>query len=252
MASASRTLYSKKFIQEIKNHNIQLSEYKKPRLEERDKILYDIQRIIYTIQCDAMSGECDYSLNVKIIRKEEGRINWYTRFDKEAKPEFIGININGNFPTIHKINYNSNNEIEEIELLIPDELPINENIEFIIHYKRNVIVKEIKKSGKCRENLLGFFCSHASFCKELIMDISFNNKNIKIIGKITPAKIDINNNSLHLTREHIAPQQFIPLTLLVKIGVIDLLSIAKNLGWAIISAIIGCIIGLIINKSKGV
>jgi len=220
----------------------------KSRLEDADRFLYRVDLARYDIKCDPMTGRSDYLLTVTLTKKKDKAFTWYTRFEKDAKAEFIGANItNPNINTTHQIKLGNDGFLEEIAIIIPDSIKSGQSLTLSIHYKRNVNKYKVTEALGAKRILLGMFCALASECTRLEKKISFESKKARIISVLTPAERNYSDSEIILTKDNLAPQQFTPVTILLDTGNYRLLQLLNKVIWAFVTSVISFILGMLIK-----
>jgi len=219
-----------------------------PRLEDADRHLYRVDLARYDIKCDPQTGRSDYVLTVTLTKKQDRAFTWYTRFDKEAKAEFVGATITSpNINTTHQTKLGNDGCLEEIALSIPDSIKSSQSLTLRIQYKRDVIKIKVGDALGAKRVLLGMFCSLASECTRLEKKISFDSKSARIVSVLTPAERNDSDSVVSLSRDNLAPQQFTPVTVLLDTGNYRLLQHSYQAIWAVASAIFGFVLGKLIK-----
>lgn len=221
-----------------------------PRLEDVDRHLYKVDLACYTIKCDPQTGRSDYILTVTLVKKQDKSFIWYTRFDKDAKAEFIGAAIiKPNINTTHQTRVGNDGFLEEIALSIPDSVKKDQSLTLMIRYKRDVTKITVGDALGAKRVLLGMFCSLASECIRLEKTISFDSRRARVVSVLTPAERNGSDSVVSLSKDNLAPQQFTPVTVLLDIGNYRLLQHSYQAIWAIGSAVLGAIFGFLLGKN---
>ena len=218
--------------------------YVSSRLEDKDQFLYKIVDAKYTIDIDLKNKRAEYNNDILIEKIVKDEIVWFTRFDKDAKAEFIGAYI-VNHVTNHSCKKNGSDALDEISLVIPKSDVDNEQVRFNIRYKRNFHTETVSDIGKSKRILIGLFNSFASYCEQYTKEIKLNNGKVNIISILSPAEKNKDNNKITIYKSNLSPKQFLPVTILIDEGNYKFNKILNKLLWSVISAVIGFILGLL-------